>query len=162
MQIIGESPLRQWTETLYKKYGFLSPALVMEAARPEDSPAHAYVFNATPGEAAEQYYLTRAHELIRRVRVQIVGKNEEAPRRVRFFHAVPGGEESQFEYHPLDVLVRQPDKLDLARNEAVRRLRDAERSVEDFDMLASDMQDNERTKKALAKVREARTELAEA
>ena len=37
--------LKDWTLALYEEHGTLTPEIVKNAARPEDSPAHAYVFN---------------------------------------------------------------------------------------------------------------------
>lgn len=128
--------LQTWLTEIYEDNGYLTPELVREAARPEDSPAHPWVFNVPLGEAAEQYYLSRAHELIRRVKVTIVAQGDSEPRRVRFFHALPG-EEASYVYEPLDVIRQSPDKLAAARTEAGRRLRDAQNSVEDLDAIAS-------------------------
>lgn len=160
MQIVGDSPLRDWMQELYDRHGMITPALVLEAARPDDSPAHAYVFGVPLGEAAEQFYLGRAHELIRRVKVQVIRNAEEPPRRVRFWHAIPGGPESAVEYHSIETLARQTDMLERARNEALRRLRDAERSVEDFDLIVDDIVQSRKTKRALTKVKQAREALA--
>lgn len=143
--------LKAWLTSIYETNGYLTPELVKEAARPEDSPAHPWVFNVPEGEAAEAYYLSRAHELIRRVKVTIVAQNTSEPRRVRFFHAIPG-EETAYVYEPLSVIQQSPSKLDAARTEAMRRLRDAEHSVEDLDAIAS----TAATAKAVKSVRRAR------
>jgi hypothetical protein len=161
MEISGESALRSWAEALYAEHGRLTPGIVLDAARPPDSPAHAHIFNASPGEAAEMYYLERAHALIRRIRVTVVTQPEQPPRRLRYYHAIPGGEDAAYEYHPLGVLLDQPDKLELARNEAMRRLKDAERAVEDFDVIVSDAKMSRKTKRALTAIRDARMVLAD-
>jgi flavin-binding protein dodecin len=129
----------------------LTPELVREAARPDDSPAHSWVFSVPVEQAAEQYYLDRAHDLIRRVRVTVIARSDGEPRRVRFFHAIPG-EEAAYVYEPLDVIRRSPDKLAAARTEAIRRLRDAERSVEDMDIISSTVA----TTKAVKAIKRAR------
>lgn len=147
--------LRDWAMTIYRTHGQLTPELVRDAARPEDSPAHAFVFNVPIDQAAEAFYLERAHTLIRSVKVTIVARPEEAPRRVRFFHAVPG-EESAYVYEPLDVIRSQPDKLAAARTEAMRRLHDAQTSVEDYDAIAAGSLNAERTARAIKAVKRAR------
>lgn len=151
--------LKGWSLAVYRKLGKLTPEIVREEARPEDSPAHQYVFNVKPEDAAEEYYLERAHRLIRAVKVTVVRDDGEAPRRVRFFHAVPGDEDA-FVYLTVDDLVRNPDKLAAARTEAVRRLHDAEHAVEDLDALAVDTPTASATKEALRSVRAAQKVLA--
>lgn len=145
------STLKSWLESIYTAHGILTPELVREAARPKDSIGHAHVFNVPSGEAAEQYYLTRAHTLIQRVKVTIVAQGGGEPRRVRYYHAVPG-EEATFVYEPLNVIQQSPTKLAAARTEAMRRLRDAEHSLEDLDVIAS----TSATAKAVKSVRRAR------
>lgn len=152
--------LREWAMSVRDEYGKLTPEIVREAARPEDSPVHAFVFNVPPGEAAEEHYLQRAHKLIQTVRVARQIAPNEPPRRVRFFHAVTD-EEEDIVYEPLTVLVQHPDKLAEVRKAAVRRLRDAESAVSDLDLLATDRAQRDRSTKALKTVREAR-ELIEA
>ena len=131
------SALRAWLTGIYEENdGCLTPELVREAARPEDSVGNPYLFNVEVAEAAEEFYLSRAHDLIRRVKVTVVSQSDGQPRRVRFFHALPG-EETSYVYEPLTAIQASPSKLEAARKEAVRRLRDAERSVEDLDAIAS-------------------------
>ena len=158
MNIVGESHMRDWMQTLYEDNGYLTPQIVLEAARPEDSPAHAFVFGVDAKEAAELHYLDRAHDLIRRVKVRIVSNNEPS-RKLRFFHAVPGEEEASFVYHSIETLARQTDKLERTRNEALRRMRDAERGVEDLNMIVEDATQARRGKRALTKIKQAREEL---
>lgn len=143
--------LKDWLQAIYDENGFLTPELVKEAARPEDSPAHSMIFNVPIGDAAEQFYLDRAHQLIQRVRVTMVSQSDGTPRRVRYFHAIPG-EESSFVYESLDVIRASPTKLDAARTQAMRRLRDAEHAIEDLDLIASTI----KTAKAVRAVKRAR------
>lgn len=143
--------LKAWLTGIYESNGYLTPELVRDAARPDDSPGHPHVFNVPIGEAAELHYLERAHDLIRRVKVTIVSQSDNAPRRVRFYHAIPG-EEASYIYEPLTAIQQSPSKLDAARKEAGRRLRDAEHAVEDLDAIASTAQ----TMSAVKAVRRAR------
>jgi hypothetical protein len=129
--------LRDWLLEIRTTHGVLTPQLVMEAAKDKDSPAHNYVFNIEEDEAAEQYYLGRAHRLIQTVKVSYQPVATEPPRRVRFFHAV-AGDEQPFTYEPLDELLKQPERLEELRRAAKRRLTEAERAVEDFDALMRD------------------------
>jgi hypothetical protein len=143
--------LKSWLQHIYDEHGYLTPELVKEAARPDDSVGHPHVFNVPVAEAAELHYLERAHELIRRVRVTVVSQSDGAPRRVRFYHALPG-EEASYIYESLDVIRQNPSKLDAARTEAGRRLRDAQHALEDLDVIAA----TTRTAKAVKAVRRAR------
>ena len=155
----ASTTLLAWATGLYDAHGHLTPELVREAARPAASPAHGYVFNVPPGEAAEGYYLERAHKLIRQVKVVYAATPAAPARRLRLFHAVPG-DENAYEYLTIDDLVRRPDKLEAAKTEARRRLRTAEEAVEDLDALASGTADRRATARALRNVGSARQALA--
>lgn len=163
MDIISTpSPMQAWAQELYDAHGKLTPRIVLDAARSDESPAHAFVFNVDRHEASEQYYLGRAHKLIQSINVTTITRPDAQPRRVRFLVGVPGGEEDAWEYHTIDELVRQPDKLQLARREAVRRLNDAEKSIEDLDAIASETAVHLATGRALKGVKTAKAALAEA
>ncbi len=163
MEIIGQpTPLQEWMETVHRQHGRLTPEIVREAARPVDSPAHGWVFNLEPGAAAEEHYLARAHDLIQRVKVRVLTQAETEPRVVRFWHAVPGGEETRYTYEPITQVVQQRDKLDLVLREAMRRLAETERSVADLHALTKDAEPRARTRRALDSVRDAREALTAA
>lgn len=155
-----ENPVRVWLQSLYDAHGYLTPELVRDAARDEDCPAHGLIFNADTADAAEAYYLDQAHKLIQRIRVRMIPQAEQAPKTLRKYVAVPGSEESAYVYRSIDDLVRYPDQLQLARNEAVRRLKQAEKSVEDLDALVEDSPGRKQTRKALTGIRTAREALA--
>lgn len=95
--------LQQQLQAIYDQHGTLTPELVVEAARPDNSPLHAYVFDKPPDQAAEAYYRERAHRLIQRVDVLFTSSNGET-RRVRAFHAVHSTE--GWVYEPLEAVVR--------------------------------------------------------
>ena len=158
----NDSPLKAWLQSLYDEHGYLTPELVRDDARNPESPGHAAVFNVGAAEAAEAYYLQRAHQLIQRVRIIIKPQPARPPMQVRAYHAVPGGEESAYVYRSVDDLIRQPDQLQLARNEAMRRVRDAERSVEALDMLTIGTPSGPNTKRALDNLKNAREALTAA
>lgn len=143
--------LRDWTLALYEEAGKLTPEIVKEAARPEDSPAHAFVFNVPPGEAAEQYYTERAHRLIRTVKVEFRPTPEAPARRVRVWHAVTG-DDDPLVYAPLDALIARPDKFAEAMAAARRRVLEAEAAVGDLDAIA---RDRTASSAALAAIRQA-------
>ena len=151
--------LNDWMQALYDEHGRLTPEIVLEAARPPDSPAHGFVFGIDRNEAAERFYLDRAHRLIQTVRIE-VRRDEGKPKTVRAWHAVPGDDESRYVYLPLNELITRPDKLELARNEAIRRVRDAQRSVEDLDALITDRPVKRKTERAVKQIKRAQELLA--
>lgn len=154
----GTSPLRTWLQSLYDQHGYLTPEIVRDAARPEDSPGHLAVFGMGVEEAAEAFYLIRAHKLIQSVRIVTIPQPEKEPVTLRAYHAVPGNDERTYVYRSVEDLVRQPDQLALARNEAKRRLNDAERSLQSLDALA-DEPERKRTRRALDGLRTAQEAL---
>ena len=155
----NEMTLNDWMQALYDEHGRLTPEIVLEAARPPDSPAHGFVFGVSRDEAAERFYLDRAHRLIQTVRVHIT-RQEGKPKTVRAWHAVPGDDESRYVYLPLVELMQRPDKMDLARNEAIRRVRDAQRAVEDLDALITAPPAKRKTERAVKQIKRAQELLA--
>lgn len=139
------------------QHGKLTPEIVLEEARPDDSPLHGYVFDKEVGDAAEAYYLERAHQLIQRVRV-VVRKNDTEQRSIRAFLAVPS-DTDRYVYEPFEVVVSDEQKLNMVRLEAARRLRDAETAVEDLDLLAQGTPFARTSKRVKSAIRTARQEL---
>lgn len=118
---------------IYDQHGQLTPELVRDAARPDESPLHPYVYDKDPDDAAESYYLDRAHRLIQRfkVRIEVPGKE---PRYVRAYLAVPG-EEDAYSYVSHAVLLSQPSQARAAFTEAVRRVTQAQDAVSDLELI---------------------------
>lgn len=139
------------------RHGKLTPEIVLEEARPDDSPLHAYVFDKEVEDAAEAYYLDRAHQLIQRVRI-VVKKNDTEQRSVRAFLAVPS-DTDRYVYEPVDVVVSDEQKFNMVRLEASRRLRDAEAAVDDLDALAAGTPFKRTSKRVKTAIRTARQEL---
>jgi len=152
---IIESTLAQLQQDNPDAFG---PELVLDAARPEDSPLHAFVFDREVSEAAEAYYLQRAHQLVQSIHVTIVS-NDQTPRRVRAYHAIPG-EAQPYVFVPVAVLMTDTIKLTAARTEAIRRVASAQDSVDDLDALTQGR--SFLTKKAKARLAEAVEALAQA
>jgi hypothetical protein len=61
--------LRDELQAIYDEYGKLTAELVVEVARPAGHPLHDRVFDRSRKDAADAWYLHRAGELIRSVRV---------------------------------------------------------------------------------------------
>lgn len=82
--------LRDHLQAIYDQRGYITPALVVEAARPKNSPLHAAVFDKSVKDAAEAYYIERAHELIQSYKVTYRQAGDGDPGlRVRKWHAIP-------------------------------------------------------------------------
>lgn len=85
-----------------ERYGDLTPANVVDAARDEDHPLHGR-FEWDDAVAGEKYRLAQARQLIRVVREKYTdGQGRLAD--VRTFHAIP--RENGMAYEPLDEIVR--------------------------------------------------------
>lgn len=97
--------LKDHLQAVYDEYGYLTPQLVLDVARPKKHPLHASVFSLPPGEAAEAWYLQRAQELITRVKI-VYKKSPRGERSVRQWHAIR--KESGYVYEPADKIASEP------------------------------------------------------
>jgi hypothetical protein len=160
LELSNTTEAAQWLQSLYNEQGFLTAEMVRDAARSEDCPAHAFVFNLPEDEAAEQHYLERARKLIRSIRIVYRDVTDQEPTKVRFFHSVPTDDTTGHHYISASDLARKPDQMLLARNEAERQLRGAERAVEGLDLIANDPEITAITKPLLNEMRTAREAIA--
>lgn len=67
--------LREELQALYEVHGDLTPAMVVEAARPEDHPLHGR-FEWDNGRAGSKYRLFQAQQLIRSVRIRVIDEDD--------------------------------------------------------------------------------------
>lgn len=125
-----------WLQDLYDQRGYLTAELVRDEARNPECPAHRSIFNVDTTEAAEAYYLNRARILIRSVKVRYRETNSNEPTVLRAYHAIPVEGETPYHYVRASDLAKRPDQLQLATNEAIRRLREAERALENLHSLS--------------------------
>lgn len=116
---------REELRSIYERHGRLTPALVVEEARPEDHPLH-HRFCWDDEEAAERFRLVQAATLIRQVKV--TGRALE-PMELRAFLHVPGsadddGAKALSSYVPEDEVRGDPrmQALVLAQMEREWRL----------------------------------------
>ena len=79
--------------------------MVKEAARPREHPLHTRVFDRKPKDAAEAWYLQRAHELIQSV-YRIVDNRQEGqpPLRIREFQAIQSDGPDSYVYEPTEIV----------------------------------------------------------
>lgn len=112
-------------ERLYAQHGELTPRIVVDAAREEDSPLHSQ-FEWDFELAAEHWLLEQASHLIRRARIRIVSAPEMPPLNVRAFISQQT-EDKRHVYRPYrivtaDAAMRQQALDDMERDwKALRR-----------------------------------------
>lgn len=108
--------IRDHLQAIYDEYGKLTAELVVEVARPAGHPLHDRVFDRNQKDAAAAWYLHRAEELIRSVKVVIRPPDGERHDLRAFSPVRP---EQAGVYDPLEVIVENPMmvKLLLARME---------------------------------------------
>ncbi len=93
--------LRDQLQAIYVEMGRLTPAVVLDKARPEDHPLHEH-FEWDDEVAGEAYRRQQAHELIQSVRVRYVmpdGRQDS----VRAFHSIR--KEDGYVFVPLEEVV---------------------------------------------------------
>lgn len=122
--------LREQLDAIYASHGYLTPELVVEAARPKGHPLHDRVFDRAPKEAAEAWYRHRAHELIQSVKVEY-RKADGSLAKIRAFHAVRG-DEAPFVYDPLAKIIEDPISAELLKRQMERDWSDMKRRYESF------------------------------
>lgn len=88
------------------EHGALTPANVVESAREADSPLH-HRFEWDDTIAAEQYRLSQAAEIIRKVKVSYSTADNQR-REVRAFLPVRGDEPTASVYEPTDEVLTDP------------------------------------------------------
>jgi hypothetical protein len=141
--------LRDELQAIYNQHGQLTPALVVSVARNKTHPLHSRVFDRPVKEAAESWYLHRAHELIRSVKVTY-RPGEDNPNdlagSVRVFHAVRGGDggEHDYAYKPIDEIIESPFLTEILRRDMEREWKALYRRFQQFgefvDMVRRDIE----------------------
>lgn len=94
--------LRDQLQAIYDEKGVLTPAVLVDVARPSDHPLHDR-FEWDDAIAGEAWRRRQAHELIRSVRVVYREPTEQDPGAdVRAWHAVRGEDERSYVYEPAE------------------------------------------------------------
>jgi len=105
------SDLRTELDKIYKQHKKLTPKLVVQKAKSKDHPLHSYIFDKGEKQAAEAYYVDRARELIRKVRIRyrdpVQGEDSSAGT-VRAYHSVQ--DEKGYLYEPAENIKESPLK----------------------------------------------------
>lgn len=122
--------LRDDLNAIKQRAGVLTPALVLEEARPAESRLHAR-FEWDDAIAGEAYRLEQAHRLIQSV--QITQRRPDGSKlTVRAFQAIRNGP-NDFVYGDSDEVVRDPLQHKLVIREMEREIRILESRYRDFE-----------------------------
>lgn len=111
--------LRDELQAIYDRVGSLTPAVVVDEARPKNHPLHSR-FEWDNAVAGHRYRLIQAHELIQSVKVSYTDRKG-AHVDVRAFHAVKN--ESGYEYKPVDEVTSDPVLTEIVRRDMEREWR---------------------------------------
>ena len=123
-------------QKIYARDGEVKASVLVEDARPKDSPAHP-AFEWRDKLAAAEYRLYQARHLIRRVSVI----HDDKPSRLVHVPIVAFGDDSkEGSYKPTDVIVSVPDEFEAALNAAIQRLKSAREAVEELQRAASKLE----------------------
>lgn len=110
--------LRDELDAVRGEYGRLTPALVVDAARPKNHPLHSR-FEWDDKIAGESYRRVQAQELIRSVRITYREPTETTPgESIRAYHAVPSSD--GWQYEPAEDIAEDPFKTKLVLAEMER------------------------------------------
>lgn len=97
--------LRDHLQAIYDDHGRLTPALVVDTAKPKSHPLHSRYYAMPDREAAYEYRKVLAAKDIRSVTVVYAEDDGGAERTVRAFHAVRD-DEGNHSYEPVEKVVR--------------------------------------------------------
>jgi hypothetical protein len=137
---------------IHDKHGALSPAVVVDEARPVESPLHP-AFEWNDNKAAELYRRTQAQDLI--YSVEIVPDEDSIPEKIYTY--IPSADS----YIPTQVVVSNVDLYAEAREEFAKRFNEALYSLRRFEEIAK-KNGNTENAKLLGKAANAMTQLQRA
>lgn len=120
--------------SLHESYGKLTPPIVVQAATPEDHPLHKY-FEWDNEKAGYSYRLFQARQIIRSVTIPSKITNG-MPERHVFIHT--RNEKDLPVYHLTDLIMKEPNLLEMALGEAKGRLCTAVLSLKELEKIAEE------------------------
>ena len=124
--------LREELQVIYDKYGKLTAELVVEEARPTDHPLHDRVFDRGRKDAADAWYLHRADELIRSVKITY---RDSEGQRLDMRAFTPVRPEQAGVYDPLDVIVKDDKLMTLLLARMEREWKDMKRRYDAYEQF---------------------------
>ena len=113
-------------QRIYERYGVIEPETVVAESRTPSAPLHS-CFEWDDEKAAHKYRITQAQNIIRAIVVVDEAKQPET----RAFVNV------QREYHPVSVVVRNPEKREILLQNALNELRWFERKYNTLQELSN-------------------------
>ena len=113
-------------QRIYERYGVIEPETVVAESRTPSAPLHS-CFEWDDEKAAHKYRITQAQNIIRAIVVADEAKQPET----RAFVNV------QREYHPVSVVVRNPEKREILLQNALNELRWFERKYNTLQELSN-------------------------
>jgi hypothetical protein len=135
------SDLRELLQGIYNDRGRLTPALVVEEARPDDSPLHDR-FEWDNEVAGEEYRRHQARQLIRSVKVVYSTTDDGDDKKVRAFTAIH--HETGHVYEPTERVAQDPFLTKVALQDMKRRWIALKRQYESFDEFWQLVQEDQR------------------
>ena len=123
--------LREALEDIQRRKGRLTPAIVVEASRPQKAPLHGR-FEWDDTIAGEAWRRVQAHELIRSVRVGYTDRKG-APQSVRAWHAIPRPDSVEPVYERVEDIVADPFMTEIIRTTMRREWLALKRRYEHFE-----------------------------
>lgn len=122
--------LRDALQGIYDTHGKLTPALVVDEARPEDHPLHDR-FEWDDSIAGENWRRHQAHDLIRSVKVVRKKSGKQGDHlSVRAFHAVR--KEDGYNYEPVEQVIADPFTTKLLLKDMEREWRQLKKRYDQF------------------------------
>lgn len=130
---------------LISEHNKVTASMLVDAARPEDSPAHGG-FEWDDAKAAEEYRINQGRRWIRVCTVEYEGEESRLVNvpRVRL-DSDPEGSTGEGDYKPVAAIVHVPDEFERALSLAVAKLHAARRAVDELRGAADRAPSEDRT-----------------
>ena len=122
--------LRDQLQAIHDKYGKLTAELVVEVARPPEHPLHDRVFDRGRREAADAWYLHKAEELIRSVKITY---RKADGRRLDMRAFSPVRPEQPGVYDPFQKIIEDPRLMTILMARMEREWKDMKRRYDAYD-----------------------------
>ena len=134
---------------IYNRDGEVKASVLVDEARPEESPAHP-AFEWRDEVAAEEYRLYQARHLIKRV--TIICDEKTVP--LVHVSSLKRGESREGTYKPVDIVVETPNEFEIALSDAMQRLSSARRAVEVLETAARKLEPTDDRAALIAQIAE--------
>jgi hypothetical protein len=112
--------VEQVVNEIFQRDGYVKPSVLVDEARSAASPAHS-AFEWDDNKAGNEYRLIQARGWIRKVSIIVEDRAEE----MIHVPVIVGAEEREGYYKPISQVRRCKDELEMARGEALTRLKAA-------------------------------------